>query len=494
LSHLNVRTGTAYLLVAQIIFFISAYAMHIFLGRYLGPVAYGLFGVVLYASTIVHTFVASGLPMAVSRYISAEPEKTEAIFQRGLQLQFCLAISISLVFFITAPWIAHLLGDDTLAPLFKIVAPITTFYGVFILIIQYYNGKRHYGVQSLWLMLSYVLRAGCVIGLAVLGFRVYGAVFGLVIAIGISCFLILMTRQSEEKGKPFSASKMMHFSVPLFFASIGHAFLVNLDLMFVKNLVPGAASAGYYTSAKAMANVIPFAFFALSVALYPAVSNVYSSGDMTSLRDYIRKANRLLLQVVLPVFIMVSLNSKGILRLIYGVEYLAAAPVLCWLMLAFCMLAIFIIHKSIITGCGFPWISSAITLMLLPVFITLQVIFIPVYGLVGAAIASVVTFSIGMISSTIIVFLKFKAGFYVTSTIRIFLAALFILVIDLILAKFGVLLIPKLIIIGFIYLLILRLLGELQPDQLRELAGEFIGGIKRGNNIEQDASSQSKGT
>jgi len=42
-------------------------------------------------------------------------------------------------------------------------------------------------------------------------------------------------------------------------------------------------------------------------------------------------------------------------------------------------------------------------------------------------------------------------------------------------------LILKLIIIGFIYLLILRFVGELQPDQLRELAGEFIGGIKRGN-------------
>lgn len=481
MSHLNVRTGTAYLLAAQIIFLISAYAIHIVLGRYLGPVAYGLFGVVLYASTIVYTFGASGLPMAVSRYISAEPEKAEAIFQRGLQLQLYLAIPISLAFFIAAPWIAHLLGDDTLAPLFKIVAPITAFYGVFIIVIQFHNGKRRYGVQSLWLTLSYILRAGCAIGLAVLGYRVYGAVFGLVIAIGISCFLILIMRQPEEKREPFPASTMIHFSAPLFFASIGYAFLVNLDLMFVKKLVPGAASAGYYTSAKAMAQITPFAFAALRAALYPAVSSAYSSGDMTSLQGYIRKANRLLLQVILPVFIIFSLNSKGILRLIYGAEYLAAAPALCWLILAFCMLAIFLVHESIITGCGFPKISSAITLVLLPVSITLQVILIPVYGLVGAAIASVVTFSIAMISSTIIIFLKFKAGFYVTSTIRIFLAALFIIVIDLILAKFAVLLIPKLIIIGFIYLLTLRLIGELQPDQLRELAGEFIGGIKRGN-------------
>lgn len=481
MSHLNVRTGTTYLFGAQFIFFVSTYAMHVFLGRHLGPVAYGLFGVVLYASTIVRTFVASGFPMAVSRYVSAEPEKAEVVFRRGLQLQLALAIPISVVFFVAAPWIAHLLGDDTLTPLFRIVAPVTTFYGVFILIIQYHNGKRHYGVQSLWLTLSYILRSGCVIGLAILGFRVFGAVTGLVVAMGISGFFILVARQSEEKAERFPASTMFHFAVPLFLASIGQAFLVDLDLMFVKKLVLGAASAGYYTSAKTIAQVAPFAFAALSDALYPAVSSAHSSGDMASVKDFIWKANRLLLQVIVPVFIVVSLNSKGILRLIYGEQYLAAAPALRWLMLAFCMLAVFVVHRSIITGCGFPRIASAITLVLLPICIALLLILTPVYGLVGAAIASALTFSTGMISSTIVIYLKFKTGFNMTSTVRIFLAALLILVIDLLLTKFGALLIPKLIIIGIIYLLTLRLTGELQPAQLRELAGDFIAGMKRRN-------------
>lgn len=481
MSHLNVRTGTAYILAAQSVFFVSAYAIHIILGRYLGPVEYGLFGVVLYASTIVHTFIASGMPMAVSRYVSAQPEKAEAIFQRGLQLQLCLAVPISLAFFLAAPLLANVLNDHLLEPLFRTVAPITIFYGVFMLTTYYYNGKRQYGMQSLWLTLSYVLRAVCAVGLAVLGFRVFGAVTGLVIAIAISGSLILITRRPEKKTEPFPASSMIHFAVPLFLSSIGQAFLIDIDLMFVKNLVPGAASAGYYTSAKAMAHVVPFAFFALCAALYPAVSHAYSSGDMAGLQTYIRKANRLLLLIVLPVFVVVSLNSEGILKLVYGSEYLAGAPALRWLMLAFCMLAVFVVHKTIITGCGFPRISSVITLMLLPICIVLQIILIPAYGLIGAAIASALTFCTGMLVSTTIVFLKFKAGFYLTSTARIVLAALFILVIDLILTKLTVVLIPKLIIVGFIYLLTLRLTGELQPAQLRDLAGDFIAGMKRRN-------------
>lgn len=479
MRHLNVRTGTAYILVAQIIFFICAYAMHIFLGRHLGPAEYGLFGVVLYASTIINTFVVSGFPMAVSRYVSATPEKAEAVFQRGLQLQLCLTIPISMALFFAAPWIAHLLGDDALAPLFKMVSPVAIFYGVFLLTIQYYNGKRLYGRQSLWLALSYILRSICVIGLVVLVHHVFGAVIGLVVAIGISGFLILIMRPSEKEEESFPVLTMIRFSVPLFLAAIGYAFLVDLDLMFVKRLVPGAASAGFYTSAKTIAQVTPFAFAALAAALYPAISHTHSSGDMTGLKDYIWKANRLLLQITLPVFIVVSLNSKGFLRLIFGEEYLAAAPALRWLVLAFCMLAMFIIHRSIIVGCGFPMLISAITLILLPVCVTLQLILTPLYGIIGAAFASALTFGIGVITSTVVIYSKFKAGFNAKSTIRIFVAALGVLVLELILTKIGVVLIPKLLIIGFMYLFILRVIGELQPDQLREFAREFLGGIRQ---------------
>lgn len=481
MSHLNVRTGTAYILSAQSVFFVSAYAIHIILARYLGPAEYGLFGVVLYASTIVNTFVASGMPMAVSRYVSAQPEKAEAVFRRGLQLQLCLAVPISLAFFLAAPLLARLLRDNMLEPLFRTIAPLTLFYGVFMLTTHYYNGRRQYGQQSLWLTLSYVLRAVCAVGLAILGFRVFGAVTGLVIALAISSSLIFLTRERGKKAEQFPASTMIQFAIPLFFSSIGQAFLIDIDLMFVKNLIPEAASVGYYTSAKAMAHVVPFAFFALSAALYPAVSHAYSSGDMSGLQTYIRKSNRLLLLIVLPVLVIFSLNSRSILNLVYGSEYLAAAPALRWLMLGFCMLAFFIIHKTIITGCGFPRISSIITLMLVPICIVLQIILIPVYGLVGAAVASALTFCTGMFISTTIVVLKFKAGFYFASTVRIVLAALFILIVNLILAKFAVTLIPKLVALGVIYLVILRLTGELLPSQMRELAGDFMAGMKPGN-------------
>lgn len=477
MSHPKVRVGTAYLMTAQAVFFVSAYAMHIILGRYLGPVEYGIFGVVLYAATMIRTFVAAGIPMAAARYIAADPSNAEGIFQRSFQLQAILAFLISALFFIAAPELARLLGDAGLAPLFRIVAPITVFFGIFFLVNQYYNGLRRYRTQSLWLAVSYILRALCTVSLAVIGWRVMGAVSGLVLAMAIACLLVLFTRRPGNKTEePFPASTLISFALPLILASIAQAFLNDLDLMFVKSMVTESAAAGWYTSAKALAYAVPFTFYALSSALYPAVSNAYSSGDTTSLKGYIRKANQLLLVIILPAVIITVGNHQGLIVFFYGANYVEAAPLLSWLVTAFSFLAIFIIHKSIITACGFPKISSVLTLALLPVCVGLQLVMIPVLGIIGAGVAAALTFFLGSFSSSLFIALKFRALIKFSVLVRVVITGAILFAVDFLLARFEVTLFPKLVLLGLIYVGLLKLLGVWRFDQFRDLFSRFSSG------------------
>ncbi len=200
---------------------------------------------------------------------------------------------------------------------------------------------------------------------------------------------------------------------------------------------------------------------------------------MKSLKGYIRKANRLLLLVVLPAFILIGLNSAEVLSLIYGQQYINGAAALRWLMLAFCMLAIFMIHKTIITGCGFPKISSALTLLLLPLSIALMTILIPIFGLEGAAMSSTVTFFVGMVLSTIIIFVKFGVGFEIHSTVRILGAAAVLLMVDSLLTKTAMPIVPRLLLGGLTYLIVLRIFGEFYLKSLREAIAQIAGSWKR---------------
>lgn len=462
----RVREGTAWLLGAQVVFFISGYALNAFLGRRLGPAEYGLYGVVVFATNMIRTFVSSGVPMAVTRYVSADPAQAEAVYRSGLRTQLPLAMAVSLLFFLLAKPLALILGDEHLASLFRIAAPITIFFGLFFLVFQYYNGLKSYRRQSLLLAGSYLLRAALAILLVVLGFGVIGAICGIVIASAISWIWAALERRGAPSAETFSASTLVRFSVPLIVAAVVQALLTDLDLMFVKRLVPGEVAAGLYTSAKSLAQMTPIAFYALSSALYPAVSSAFSSGDRPLLVRYVHQANRLLLATILPVIVVVFCNAAALIKLVYGPAYLDAAPTLSWLTLSYGLLAAFIIHKTIITGCGRPRAAGLMTLVLLPLFAVLQLLLIPRWGLQGSALASTFTFALGVTASSAFLRMKLNAGINAASTLRILAAAAGMLVADRILSFVFTPLLFKLTLLGLIYIVALKLSGELRGLRL----------------------------
>ncbi|MBU1881785.1 oligosaccharide flippase family protein, partial [bacterium] len=269
-------------------------------------------------------------------------------------------------------------------------------------------------------------------------------------------------------GESYSAGKLISFSAPLILASIAQAFLTDLDLMFVKGLVTEDTAAGHYTAAKALAYAAPFTFFALSSALYPAVSRAYSSGNEAGLKDYIHKANLMLAALILPAVVLVWSNSGDLIQMLYGEEYADAGPALSWLAIGFSFLAVFIIHKTIITACGFPKISSVMTVGLLPLSVIAQFTMIPYFGLKGAAMAAAVTFLTGVISSSLVLILKFRAMIQPVVLLRILIAAVVVYFADSIGSHFGVPMIPKVICALLLYLAVLRLLGGWYLRDIKE--------------------------
>jgi O-antigen/teichoic acid export membrane protein len=62
----NIVRGILYLVVAQVAFVASGYAVHSGPGRLLGHDGYGIFAVVISLMTIVNLVLVAGMPQAVS--------------------------------------------------------------------------------------------------------------------------------------------------------------------------------------------------------------------------------------------------------------------------------------------------------------------------------------------------------------------------------------------------------------------------------------------
>src|SRR6266568_179226 len=103
---------------------LSGYLINIWLGRYLGPAAYGIYGIIISLATIINLTQTTGLPQAVSKYISSDAENSEAIYKTGFVIQLISTSLVSIVFFLFSNAIAHLLKDRTFTPYLQLSALI----------------------------------------------------------------------------------------------------------------------------------------------------------------------------------------------------------------------------------------------------------------------------------------------------------------------------------------------------------------------------------
>ena len=66
----SVSTGMAYLMASEFSFILSNYLLHILVARSLGPVKYGIYGILMSLYLINRAFLNTGFPRAVSKVIA----------------------------------------------------------------------------------------------------------------------------------------------------------------------------------------------------------------------------------------------------------------------------------------------------------------------------------------------------------------------------------------------------------------------------------------
>src|SRR6185369_10663400 len=294
-SHL--AKGTFYLTTASIIFMLSGYLINIFLGRYLGPAAYGIYGIVISLVTVINLTQTAGLPQAVSKYISAHNEKSEAIYRTGFFLQLFSTGFISLLFFLFSGTIAGLLKDQALTPYFQLAALIFPLYGIFALLTSYFNGLHEFGKQAFIHIIYSFAKVVAVITLTYF-FNLYGVLLGLIASLLIT--LLARFHLPQKSKETFPYKKIILFSLPLVGVAICANLLQSIDLFFIKAIMHSDKSAGFYTANQNIAEIPYFALTALATVLFPSISRHVSNNRHDEAKDLIKKALRFCLLVLTP--------------------------------------------------------------------------------------------------------------------------------------------------------------------------------------------------
>ena len=470
-----------YIILAQILFIASGYAVHIGMGRILGPERYGEFGVIMSLLAVLEVFLVRGMRETVTKYTAEFPGKTPAIKKQALKIEAIFGGILFLLFFVSAKPVALAFHDLNLAPSLRTSAFIIPLIAIYSVYIGTLSGQRMFGKRAISMNVQSLGKVAAVYFFTLLGFGLQGAIGGYIVSYVLALIAALyLSRDTPKEDGVFSARQLISFAIPIVIFSGALSLLMNMDIFFVKTLIKEGQAAGFYTSALALTRAPYLVFYAFAITLLPVISQLTSTNQLQEASRYINLSLRLLLILLAPLVFFTSGLAGPIIRLFYSSRYLPAARPLSILIFGVMFLSLLSVLAAVITGIGKPKISMALALALLPLDFLLNLFLIPRFGLSGAAAATTLTCLAGFIVSAFFVQKKFGRLMRGNSLLKILLSSFLLYIVTRLWPVSGWTLVPYGLGLFTSYIILLTLLKEIRREDLNLFRNLWVSLAKRG--------------
>jgi PST family polysaccharide transporter len=365
----------------------------VWVARYLGVEQFGIFN---YAAAFVALFSAVsslGLPLLVIRTITNEPEKKEEILGTAFRLQLFGGIAALLLSIIMISIIRH--GDVITISLVSILASVGIFQA-FDTIDLWFQSQ----VQSRFTVLAKNIAFVITSLLKVFLINIHAPLLAFAIAtlseaiLGVAGLIYYYNLQGYSiklwKWDFSRAKTLLSESYPLIFSSLTIMIYMKIDQIMIGQIL-GNQSVGIYSAATRISEVWYFIPTALASSISPSIYAAKKEGNQDLYYRRISQLLRLLSLISLLIAVPMSFLSGSIVVMLYGSEYSSAGSIL-----VIHIWAAFFVFTGVGTSSwfvaeGLTHLAFRRTLIGALINILLNTLFIPIYGGVGAAVATVIS-------------------------------------------------------------------------------------------------------
>lgn len=236
---------------------------------------------------------------------------------------------------------------------------------------------------------------------------------------------------SNEKIEKKFLKRYLNFGLFIMLNSAASILTNTVDKIMLKNYIDFKA-VGMYTVALTLGNVIGIVGIAFIRSMPPKISNYLNQNDKKSLEDLYKENVQYQLYIGLFSFVYLTLFSKEILS-IMGKEYIESYIVLTFIAIAQLVNIGTGMCGTIIGLSKYYKYEAYFNASLLILTIGTNVLFIPLYGIVGAAFATALTLILINLMKLMFVYIKYKMYPYrlqnVKYIISMLVTSIFIIVI-----------------------------------------------------------------
>lgn len=214
------------------------------------------------------------------------------------------------------------------------------------------------------------------------------------------CFRQLKCRYSSALSISFSLFKThIQYGFKAYVAALFAFIVLRVDLLIIQYML-GAEQAGYYSIAVSLADLIYLLPVVIGTLLFPKLSSMHHNSERWI---YTRKVIWGIGGVMIFLCFLAAVFSKTIICLLYGSDFLPAVPALMWLTPGIVLLSMNTIFMNFFASTGMPWITVLSPALASLINIGLNIKFLPVFGIVGASLASDIAYGVMLMASLLFV-------------------------------------------------------------------------------------------
>lgn len=396
-------SNTSWMLFEKIIRLILNFFVMVAVVRYLGPDEFGLYSYAISFYGLFVAFISLGLESISIRELVKHPDKKDEILGSVFYTQLVgalIAISlISLALVITS--------EELITSILILIISASSFFQTFNVIDYYFRStvKAKYSVYVLFssVVLISVIKFTLIIVKAPLIYFIIAYAFEFVLN-SIGYFIVYHLQKQKISQWKFDknlALSLLKDSWPLILSGVVVSIYMKVDQVIIKKMLD-AKEVGYYAAAVRLSESWYFIPVAISNALFPAIVNAKNI-SLELYKSRLQKLYDVLAWMAIGISVPISFFASDIIKLLYGVNFLPSAPILTIYIWAGTAVFLGVASSQYLVAENLTKISLFRTALGMIANVILNILLIPKYGIVGSAVATLISYSLATFS---IVFFK----------------------------------------------------------------------------------------
>jgi O-antigen/teichoic acid export membrane protein len=357
---------------------------------------YGLYVQINVTIALLSNICLMGMPNSLIRFSAASNGKKEIqeVFYSTLFLVIFAVICVSIIYFLFLNSIAELIfdGDTVITMMLPIILLFASAYSI---TLNFFRASHHIKAYNLFSLIMIFIQILITYYFVSSGYGVFGAVLALLISniLLFSLTLLFVIKQIGIRIPEFkNVREYLSFGLPLIPNNF-YSWLVRLSDRYIIGIFLGTAFVGYYSPSYTLASAITMFSTPLSLILFPTLSKLYDENKLDEVNKIIKYSLKYFLALAIPSAIGLTLLSQQILTIL-STESIATNS---YLVTPFVSVSAIFLGAYAITGQIIFFTKKTKILLIIWSFagisnLVLNILLIPIIGILGAAISTLIAY------------------------------------------------------------------------------------------------------